>query len=662
MRGRLPSDSGLRKSATPQQRLGDETPLISGNGRRAPDRRRVSLRWLSGSVLTGLTSCLLMGGALYAALDGRQQMAQPANILQELIDKRDTGEAIKGDRPVAIVALQPVDERILLVPTVTRVGDDNVIRKRPFAYASAPLAIAPQQKLKYPGFDALAVFSASGKDSKIASSDVIYGADIESEVRIKQIAFPLKTAKYDLSTEISSLEAEMIVRDTRPSLEEGAIKVAALPYLDTSRFALNQEEIAPTTALDIRIVAANVSTVEISSEDEFTGRVFSEEVVTVPREQSLKAALSGLNLEDGSTARLAAAMTSELGQEDLAAGTKLRVAWEQEGGVDTEKTPRRLSVYRGGEHIRSVAMSDDDSVVWASPPAPIPAVADDETSDKPAVTTVARANLPNVYDGVYRAALSQGLNIDHAKRIIRTVAFDVDFRTRIKSTDDLEIFYSLAEGQDEASEESEILYIALTLDGVKRRYYRFRADDDGSVDYYDENGKSAKKFLLRKPVPNGKFRSAYGMRRHPISRTYKLHSGVDFSAPRGTPIIAAGNGIVEKAGWSGGYGRQTVIRHTNGYKTSYNHQHRFARGIKPGARVRQGQIIGQVGSTGYSTGPHLHYEVIVNGNKVNPMKIRLPKGRVLQGEALASFKRERDRIDALLEKGRDVEQTIAALN
>ena len=127
-----------------------------------------------------------------------------------------------------------------------------------------------------------------------------------------------------------------------------------------------------------------------------------------------------------------------------------------------------------------------------------------------------------------------------------------------------------------------------------------------------------------------------------------MHTGVDWSAPSGTPIIAAGNGVVEKSGWAGGYGKQTILRHANGYETSYNHQSRLASGIKPGVRVRQGQVIGYVGTTGLSTGPHLHYELIVNNRKVDPMRVRLPVGRVLKGEDLQAFERERDRIDALL--------------
>jgi murein DD-endopeptidase MepM/ murein hydrolase activator NlpD len=187
---------------------------------------------------------------------------------------------------------------------------------------------------------------------------------------------------------------------------------------------------------------------------------------------------------------------------------------------------------------------------------------------------------------------------------------------------------------------------------TETRVYRFQNPEDDSVDYYDRDGKSIRQFLLRNPVPNGVFRSGFGMRRHPILGFSRMHTGVDWAAPRGTPIIAAGNGVVEKAGWdSGGYGNQTLIRHANGYVSSYNHQSAIAKGVKVGAKVRQGQVIGFVGTTGLSTGPHLHYELIVNGNKVDALKIRLPGGKSLEGKALAQFETERKRIDDLLGSG-----------
>ncbi len=668
----IASDSGLfvrdgRYDDSLASNFGNDAPLISGNGRRAPDKRRVSARWLSGSVLTGLTSMLLMGGSLYAALDGRQQLAQPASILNELTaqNANESGKrAQKGDRPVTIVALKPVNEKVLQVPTMTRVGDDTVIRKRPFAYASAPLAIALQKPADYPSFNPLTVFRSSNADVAVASSDVIYGADIENEVRVQQIPFPIDTGEFDNSIQISAKEAETNVREARTSLADGRVQVAALSYIDTTRFALKEEEIGPTTALDIKIIAENVSDIPKSLTDaETVSRFFSEEVVSVPEGQPLSKAISGLNLDANSMVDMVSALTGEFGVKALPDGTKLRVAWEQATtALGPKRKARRISVYRSGKHIKSIAYNDDGAAVWANEPAPIPAVASEEEKEEDLIKTVSRSNLPDTYNGVYRAALSQGLNTSQARRIVRTIAFDVDFRKQITGNDSLEVFYSIEDGLEEATDKSEILYIGLDLGGVKRSYYRFKASDDGSVDYYDETGKSAKKFLLRKPVPNGKFRSSFGPRRHPISRVVKMHQGVDFSAPRGTRIVAAGNGVVEKAGWAGGYGRQTIIRHANGYKSSYNHQHRIAKGVRPGARVRQGQIIGQVGSTGYSTGPHLHYEVIVNGRKVNPMKIRLPNGKTLQGEQLAAFERERDRINSLIEKGRGNEQTVAALN
>lgn len=649
--------------------LGLEPALASGMGRRAPDKRRVSMRWMSGSVLTGLTSVILMGGALYAALDGRQQMAKPANLINGFIatgQSSNAQQSVLGDRPLAIVALQPASERVLQVPTVTKVGDSNVIRKRPFAYASAPLAVVPERKVSYPPFNPLDVFRSSSSDNVIASSEAIYGADIESEVRLQSEDFPLDTARYDESTQISGNEAEAIVRTARESLSDGDIQIAALPYLDTSRFELKQQDVALASGLNIRIVNENVSTAIQTSDEVVSDRHFAEEVIAVPPDQTMDDALASLNLQPAALTSMTTALVGELGSNRLPAGTKLRVAWEQPAASDADETrlkiARRISVYRAGSHLKSVALTDDNRVVWAAEPAPIPAVSENPDGDNVTVANVARSNLPNVYDGVFRAALSQGLNAEQARRITRIIAFDVDFRTGTKPDDDLEVFYSLEEGQTEATAESEILYVGLTVGGVKRTYYRFRASDDRSVDYYDANGKSAKKFLLRKPVPNGKFRSPFGMRRHPISRTYKMHSGVDFSAPRGTAIVAAGNGVVQEAGWGGGCGRKTVIRHANGYKTTYCHQHRIARGVRRGARVNQGQIIGQVGSTGYSTGPHLHYEVSVNGRKVNPMKIRLPQGRSLSGDTLAAFRKERDRINTLLEKGRSKEQTVASLN
>jgi murein DD-endopeptidase MepM/ murein hydrolase activator NlpD len=182
-----------------------------------------------------------------------------------------------------------------------------------------------------------------------------------------------------------------------------------------------------------------------------------------------------------------------------------------------------------------------------------------------------------------------------------------------------------------------ILYASLVTSGKTHALYRFTSPVDGSIDYYDERGQSAKKFLMRTPVDGARLSSGYGMRFHPILGYSKMHKGVDFAAPRGTPVMAAGQGTVDYASRYGSYGNYIRISHGNGYKTAYAHLNSFARGIKKGAHVRQGQIIGYVGTTGRSTGPHLHYEVLVANKQVNPMSIRVPTGRKLAGSELASF-------------------------
>src|SRR5690606_38329803 len=193
-----------------------------------------------------------------------------------------------------------------------------------------------------------------------------------------------------------------------------------------------------------------------------------------------------------------------------------------------------------------------------------------------------------------------GMSRALTRQLVQLLASDVDFQARINPNDGIEVLFSQPDENDNATDNSELLYVNAGFGGNTRAFYRFQMED-GGIDYFDDEGRSSRQFLLRNPVPNGKFRSGFGSRRHPILGYSRMHTGVDWSAPRGTPIIASGNGVVEKAGWAGGYGRQTIIRHANGYKSSYNPQSAIAKGVSEGARVRQGQVIGYVGSTGLST-------------------------------------------------------------
>ncbi len=637
--------------------LGELEPMQSKRFRGEMDRRRISVRWLGGSFLTGVASVFLMGGALFAALDGRQHLAIPAQAYQKQADLESQDEIIlKGARPSLAPILDARDsDNLMMVSTITRVGEQNVVKLKPFMHISAPLAGVPKREMSYPKFDALAIFSESGKAEPIsASSDQIYGAEVEGEISLKIEDFPFGDPKISLIRRQTTTDIENIVRNTAPSLSVGATALTSISFFDQARFSSEDTTLFSTPGLTI--TAENVSAIQRSFKEEYQGISYYERFAQVRSELPIALILEGEGLIESEAIEFANAIASNLASDNFLGEDRLRLTFETDSAKpeDYEKLVR-VSVYRGGNHLVSVIRKDSGNLSFANEPDPVP----QQLPGKQATPLLASNKLPNLYNAIYRAALNENLTVETAGKLIRIFAFDVDFRSPISSSDNMEVFMALQDGDLAPTEDAEILYAGIKLGNIERRYYRFRDPETGLIDYYDETGKSAKQFLLRQPVPNGKFRSPYGMRRHPITRVRKMHWGVDFSAPRGTPILAAGNGIVEKAGWAGGSGKRTILKHANGYQTYYLHQTAFAKGISPGKRVRQGQVIGYVGSTGLSTGPHLHYEVSVNKNKVNPLKIKLPSGKVFRGDELLAFEAERDRIDTLLRKRKEDNQRLA---
>ena len=232
--------------------------------------------------------------------------------------------------------------------------------------------------------------------------------------------------------------------------------------------------------------------------------------------------------------------------------------------------------------------------------------------------------------------------------LTRVFAYDVDFQRQVRANDTFEVFYGNPL-TGSSSKRKVLHYAQLTLDGKTKTYYRYTTAD-GQTDYFDELGRSAQKSLLKTPVSGARLTSGFGMRRHPLLGYSKMHAGVDFGVPQGTPIRAAGSGVVEIAGRHGAYGIAVEIRHNNKYETLYAHMSKLAAGIRRGAKVNQGQIIGYVGSTGRSTGPHLHYEVHVNGRAVNPTRIKAAGGKQLAGKDLAKFKQMKNRVATMMKQ------------
>jgi len=592
-----------------------------------------------------------MGGALYAALDGRQKLTVAATSLNP---GTQTGSAIeqalRGNHPSVLLNAKAEKSNVMMVSTISGSGDTRVVKQRPFMIIQAPLALASSAVEKYPAFNPLRIFSESSDDKTIAKvADFMYGANVDGELKLSVTEFPYGAVKGQIKQNQRDIEIQTQIAQLYAELGPiSNIFYENLSAFDGDRYTnINQE-----SGIDgVVITPENVTVLNRTLPEEYPGVRYEERNIEIRAEATVAQIMELEGLTPKEALEVETVLQSDLGSNKLLAGdtveTYFRNQTDSFGNI--VKALAKLSLYRGNSHLISVGRNDADRLIYALKPEK-----QEETEDEAdKMSLVSAKSLPSTYDGIYRSALYEGLTKELAGSLVKIFAFDVDFKSQVNFADELEVFLSLEEGQKIATEESEILYTSIKLGDVTRKYYRFLDEENGLVDYYDETGKSAKKFLLRKPVPNGKFRSPFGMRRHPISRRLKLHGGVDWSAPRGTPIIASGNGVITKIGWRGGNGRFTAIKHANGYETSYSHQTAYAKGMKVGARVRQGQVIGYVGSTGYSTGPHLHYEVKVNNKRVDPMRIKLPKGKILKNDELTAFEAERDRIDALIAESKE---------
>jgi murein DD-endopeptidase MepM/ murein hydrolase activator NlpD len=326
----------------------------------------------------------------------------------------------------------------------------------------------------------------------------------------------------------------------------------------------------------------------------------------------------------------------------FAGGEKITVLADETDATHAVFRPLEVSIERQGGKKIAAARADAGGfipVVWpVDPDSPKPDVA--ATRDE----QLRSSSGESIREGLYGMAQANGIDRTLIDEIVRLCGYDVDLDGLLAGNDTAELLFSTND-----LGEPELAFTALTLNGHVHRYYRYTAPDDNSTDYYDAAGRSVTQSLLRKPVAAGKLGDGFGWRIHPVLGDERLHQGVDYAAPFGSPIVAAAAGAVEAISQQTGYGKYVRIRHDLGYETTYAHISNIARGLHVGERVRQGQTIAFVGSTGYSTGPHLYYEVRINGRNVDPLRVKLRTGRVLEGDALAAFEAKRDRSDLLLQ-------------
>ena len=245
-----------------------------------------------------------------------------------------------------------------------------------------------------------------------------------------------------------------------------------------------------------------------------------------------------------------------------------------------------------------------------------------------------------ILESLFSDGVKNSVSPDILVKIISLFSFDLDFQRDIRVNTVVSVSYEFDEIIETGRlEYKDIKYASIIIDGKQLEYFKF-ITDDGYTDYFNREGKNVKKSILKTPLDGARISSNFGMRKHPISGFNKMHKGVDFAAPTGTPVYAGGNGVIEYVGRNGGYGKYIRIRHNNGYKTAYAHLSNYKKGISKGVRVNQGDVIGYVGNTGNSTGPHLHYEIIYQNKHINPLKLKLPSGKILDGDELEKFKEE----------------------
>lgn len=641
--------------------LGSDLPLLVDGGVGRLDRRALSLRWFAGTILTACTSTFLMGGALYVALDGRHTLAavprelvvqdtQAPQPLERSVNA-DTGVLAKGDR-LRVGPDRAATRQVLNLSTMTRIGDRDLVRVRPFVRIAAPLSLKKTEATAdIPPFNPLKVFADTdilpGRAST-ARNPAFYDAAVEGELTLRTRDLPMDPAGFDPDVVMSANEVELIVGDQARFLSDGSIQVAALPITSDASFASATGPSGLASALAMRIVPENVSFFAKSDAGRSGGggAGLDEKTTTIDKADGIRGLLKDAGADEKTIAEALKALAKTVELKSIEPGYRLRIGTAKIDATDKLK-PVRISLYgKDGAHVATIALDDYGNFVTAQEPG---LGDDDVTGDEEDETVAEAAGVPSLYYSLYQTAIDNQIPRALIKKLVEIYSFDVDFNQRVRHGDQFEVLYA-AEDENDPKASPEILYAAINTNGIPKKYYRYRSPDDGTVDYYDETGKSAKKFLMRKPMDGGVFRSGFGGRRHPVLGYYRMHTGVDWAAPIGTPIFASGNGTVTEAGWKGGYGRYIRLQHANGYETGYGHMSGFAKGIEKGTRVRQGQIIGYVGSTGLSTGPHCHYEVLINSAFVDPMRVKLPRGKELGGGMLAEFGRERDRIDALMAK------------
>jgi len=654
VRKTLLSDRKIRLLARRGDRTGDHLPPLDDRFR--PDDfapPRVNLRWLIGAILTAFAGASLIGSAIIYSLERNTGGIVKPDILPltKLGDNALSGTTLsKGDRLVANELISA--RQSFKAPTPVKMGDQEIIKLQPYVRVSTNLVLAPIGYANdVPNFDPLKIFA--GADNAEIPKLEIRAADNDPDVSLKRRALNSVSFATNSTLSLSDAQIESQVEEARQAainlgrampttFGDQQFLTRTLPLasgssttesIDTA-FSNIQISVVPENVTDIAKKPPKPTVVQSTSD---------ERIVNLKRSNQIDRILMANRVARPIATEAAKIIYQQIKDTPIKDGQKLRILLSVAPNPKSEPRLLRVMLYDADQITAITAINDQGVFVAVAPPSSEGIVGAEEQPDEAPVET----NKFTLYNSLYETALKNDIPKPIIEQLIRIYFYDVDLQRKVTGGDSFEVFYA---EDEERADRFEVLYAALSVSGITKRYYRYRAPDDNSLDYFDEQGKSNRRFLMRKPITEGIFRSGFGMRYHPILKVERLHSGVDWANAVGTPILAAGDGVVTWADWDTGYGRHIEIQHAYDFVTTYSHLSAFARGITGGVRVRQGQVIGYLGSSGLSTGPHLHYEVLVKGEFKDPMAIKLPRNKELNNSETALFKQQQDIINDIMSK------------
>jgi len=635
--------------------LGHEPPLNGSGGTASEvDKREVNLRWLGASVLTGVTGAALIGASIYITFEGASISALPperaalsGRAPSAKDEERATNVARKADR-LNMTENTVSARQSFKAPMTIRNGEREAIKVRQFVRVATNLSLTSgTYAADIPPFNPLRLF-AEETEGRVEPAPEVADADVSVLRRdLAPVAIEASAPSLTDNDVLAILEEERRVfneagRRTSVAIPAQQMLSRTLRPPEALGDALGYARVvdAPFSTIEVRVVPENVTDLA-KIEQKAMPPLIEERDVVLRKGETLETALRSYGGTPEQIAAITSALSARIKVEGMTEGQRLRILIAPGPRLGDPRQIVRVITF-GERGIEGIAATNDRGVFVSVTPPEDPATQQIADASEEEGEEDARGGV-RLYESLYETALKNELPRETVDELVRIFGYDVDFQRRVSQGDSFEVFF----GSDDESGTPEVLYASLTVGGEQRRVYRYQSED-GAVDFFDESGRSLKKFLMRKPISDGILRSGFGSRFHPILGYSRPHTGIDWANKVGTPILAAGNGTIRFADWKSGYGRHIEIQHANGYATTYSHMSGFAKNMAQGVRVRQGQVIGYLGSTGLSTGPHLHYEVLINGSFVDPLKIRLPRGRELEGRGLVDFKRQREQVDELM--------------